>query len=87
VLTQSLEETHAGVHALSPADVRAFLLRSYLEFKKSGRVSYFGEAQAIAQYSHPEMARRFAQVLDIASGSEMSRTDVTLQPRGSRQTV
>jgi glycosyltransferase involved in cell wall biosynthesis len=87
VITQSLAETHAGVHAMSPAEVRAFLLQSYSEFKKTGRVAYSGEAQAIAQYSHPEMARRFAQVLDIASGSEMSHTDVTLQPIGSKQTV
>ena len=90
VLTQSLEETHAGVHALSPAEVRAFLLRSYREFKNSGRVQYSGDPQAIAQYSHPEMARRFAQVLDsVATGApaETNRTDVMLPSNRSKQTV
>jgi glycosyltransferase involved in cell wall biosynthesis len=79
VLTQSLAETHAGVHAVSPPEVRAFLLQSYSEFKKSGRVPYSGEAKAIAQYSHPEMARQFAKVLDLTSGSQRG-TDVTLPP-------
>ena len=29
MLTQASQETHAGVHALSPAEVREFLLQSY----------------------------------------------------------
>ena len=64
VLTQALEETRAGVHATSKAQLREFLLKAYAEYKTSGRVSYLGDRQAIEQYSHPEMARRFAQVLD-----------------------
>jgi glycosyltransferase involved in cell wall biosynthesis len=90
VLTQSPEETRTGVHALSAAEAREFLLRSYAEFKRSGRVAYSGDAQAIAQYSHPEMARKFAQVLDsvvLGAGSETGRTGVTLRPDRSKQTV
>jgi len=90
VLTEALKETGAGVHALSAAEVRNFLLKAYAEFEKDGRVSYNGNSPAIAQYSHPEMARRFAQVLDsIATGpgAETKHTEVTLQPDLPRQTV
>jgi glycosyltransferase involved in cell wall biosynthesis len=64
VLTQALEETQSGVHALSKAELREFLLNAYAEYKKYGRVSYSGKRQAIERYSHPEMARGFAGVLD-----------------------
>jgi glycosyltransferase involved in cell wall biosynthesis len=64
VLTQTLEETHAGVHALSKGQLREFLLNAYAEYKKYGRVSYSGDRQAIEQYSHPEMAHSFARLLD-----------------------
>ena len=64
VLTQTLEETHAGVHALSKEQLREFLLNAYAEYKEHGRVSYSGDRQAIEQYSHPEMARSFARLLD-----------------------
>jgi glycosyltransferase involved in cell wall biosynthesis len=73
VLSRSLEETRAGTHALTPAEVREFLLRSYGEFKKTGRVPYSGDPQAVAQYSHPEMARRFAQVLDAVATEPLLR--------------
>jgi glycosyltransferase involved in cell wall biosynthesis len=64
VLTEAMEQTQAGTHATSKAQVRQFLLAAYAEYKKQGHVSYFGDSQAIAQYSHPEMARSFGQVLE-----------------------
>jgi glycosyltransferase involved in cell wall biosynthesis len=64
VLTQALEETHAGIHAVSKGQLREFLLNAYAEYKKHGRVPYSGDQQAIEQYSHPEMARSFARLLD-----------------------
>jgi glycosyltransferase involved in cell wall biosynthesis len=74
VLTQALELTHAGVHALSKAQVREFLLGAYAEYKKDGCVSYSGERQAIEQYSHPNMARSFAQALDsVVDGAKCLR--------------
>jgi hypothetical protein len=74
----------------SKTEVREFLLTSYGEFKRNGCVSYSGDQQAIARYSHPEMARRFAEILDsgaIGVSSESKRTDVTLEPNRSKQTV
>ena len=90
VLTEALGETRAGVHTSSKAGVRDFLLKSYAEFKKTGYVSYSGDQQAIARYSHPEMARRFAEILDsvaIGVSSENKRTDVRLQSNRSKQTA
>ena len=74
VLTESLEETCAGVHALSKAVLREFLLRAYAEYKKCGWVAYAGKRQAIERYSHPEMARSFAQVLDSTVHESNSET-------------
>jgi glycosyltransferase involved in cell wall biosynthesis len=72
VLTQALEETRAGVHAFTKAQLREFLLNAYAEYKSCGRVSYLGDPHAIEQYGHPEMARRFAQVLDsVADGANV----------------
>ena len=64
VLTQALEETQAGVHALSKPQLREFLLNAYAQYKERGCVGYSGNRQAIDRYSHPEMARNFAQLLD-----------------------
>jgi glycosyltransferase involved in cell wall biosynthesis len=75
VLTEALEETRAGVHALSEPEVRAFLLRAFDDYKKDGRVPYSANQQAIEQYSHPEMARSFARVLDsVVEAKESSLT-------------
>lgn len=88
VLTQALQETRAGVHAISKEQVREFLLTSYGEFRKNGCVSYSGDRQAIGRYSHPEMARSFAEILDAVVGtdSQAKRTQETLHPNPS-QTV
>jgi glycosyltransferase involved in cell wall biosynthesis len=70
VLTQTLGEANVGVHALSKAQVRDYLIRAYADYKKQGCVPYSENRQAIDQYSHPEMARRFAQVLDDVTSAK-----------------
>jgi hypothetical protein len=64
VLTEALQETGTGVHALSEVELRAFLVGAFEHYKKDGRVPYSANKQAIERYSHPQMARSFAQVLD-----------------------
>jgi glycosyltransferase involved in cell wall biosynthesis len=84
VLTEVLHETRAGAHASSKADAREFLLRAYSEYKKIGHVLYQGDKQSIERYSHPEMARRFAELLDSVTGgkdSGMIRNTLTHQRR------
>jgi glycosyl transferase family 4 len=67
VLTEALEETHAGVHALSKEQARNFLVTAYGEFKAKGRVPYHGEETAIDRYTHLRMAGQFADLLNLVS--------------------
>lgn len=70
VLTEALDQTKAGVHALSKEQLRRSLVQMYTEFKQDGQVCYRADAKAVEQYSHRQMARRFADVLDsVASPS------------------
>jgi glycosyltransferase involved in cell wall biosynthesis len=66
VLTDTLNETGAGPHAFSKAEIRDFLIAAYSEFKTRGYVAYRGQEAAVAGYTHLQMARRFAEVLDQA---------------------
>ena len=63
-LTQVLRQTQAGVHVQSDRELKDFILAAYAEFAAKGQVSYRGEANAFAPYTHREMARKFAEVLD-----------------------
>ncbi len=64
VLTEALEETQAGIHAMSKEQARNFLVAAYGEFKTKGYVVYHGRENAINRYTHVQMARQFADVLD-----------------------
>ena len=64
VLTEVLDETRAGIHALSKAQLRESLMAMYREFKESGRVRYHADPEAVEQYSHRQMALKFADVLE-----------------------
>jgi glycosyltransferase involved in cell wall biosynthesis len=68
VLTDTLNETAAGIHAFSREDVRKFLITAYGEFKTQGHVPYHGVGTAVENYTHFQMARRFAEVLNLVSG-------------------
>jgi hypothetical protein len=72
VLTQALEETRAGLHTLTKTQLRDFLVGAYGEYKQHGCVSYFPNRRAIERYSHPEMARSFASILDGVVGTQAS---------------
>ncbi len=73
VITETLEAADAGLHAISKAQVREFLLTAYADYKTKGYVPYFGNKQAVEEYGHPNMARRFAQVLDSVVAGAMPR--------------
>jgi glycosyltransferase involved in cell wall biosynthesis len=64
VITETLDGADAGRHAISKAQVREFLLTAYADYKTKGYVPYFGKKQAVEEFGHPNMARRFAQALD-----------------------
>jgi hypothetical protein len=73
VITETLQAANAGVHALSKAQVREFLSSAYASYKNKGHVPYVGQRQAVEEYGHPNMARRFAQVLDGVVDAAKSR--------------
>jgi len=64
VLTEVLEETGAGVHALSKQQLRRFLIESYAEFRERGEVRFKGNQSALMKYTHEAMARSFSTLLD-----------------------
>jgi hypothetical protein len=64
VMSQVLEETGVGVHALSNEQLRSVLVRAYGQFRSTGQVPYEGLDAKVQAYTHQEMARRFAQLLD-----------------------
>jgi hypothetical protein len=64
VVDRLLDETKAGVSAQTGEDIKALLLRFYQEYKSTGAVSYGGDEIETGKYSHREMARKFAAILD-----------------------
>lgn len=66
VIESLLDETKAGTYCKTVEDVKDVLCKSYLEYKRKGEVSYHGNIQEIDKYSHREMARKFADILDSA---------------------
>lgn len=64
VVTKLLEDTNAGVHLSTNDEIKSYIARSYDEFKKNGHTHYAGIQSEIDKYSHYEMARKFAEVLD-----------------------
>jgi glycosyltransferase involved in cell wall biosynthesis len=80
VLTEVLEETGTGMHALSRVQLRRFLIDAYAEFRERGEVRFKGNDSAIQRYTHPAMARNFAALLDarchrvpVAAGGDAGR--------------
>lgn len=69
VVGELLHETKAGRHVTSEAQLRACIIEAYAEFQRAGRVSYAGDENAIKRYTHVEMARKFASLLDMVAGS------------------
>lgn len=64
VIDRLLDETKAGASGQTGEEIKALLLRLYQEYKSTGIVSYSGDEAETGKYSHREMARKFASVLD-----------------------
>lgn len=70
VVKELLDQTQAGVHCSNEAELREYLLKAYQEYKELGAVQYHGIEAEVMKYSHREMARKFAEVLDEVCGSQ-----------------
>lgn len=62
-----LKETGAGVQASSVQVIADILKSWYLEYLTYGQVFYCGRHEQIIKYSHLEMAKKFAEVLNEVS--------------------
>lgn len=81
VLTETLEETKTGTHPQSEEELRQCLLAAYLEFKRTGSVSYHPDKHAVAQYTHVQMANKFSALL--TGIVECGRAASVLEPAAS----
>jgi glycosyltransferase involved in cell wall biosynthesis len=64
VVDQLLHETKAGVSGQTGEAIKALLLPLYQEYKSTGAVSYSGDEAEVNKYSHREVAKKFASILD-----------------------
>ena len=64
VLAELLEETNAGNYFSKFKPLKYFITRCYKEYKMKGEVQYYGNISQVKKFSHYEMAKRFANVLD-----------------------
>jgi hypothetical protein len=64
VIKDLLIQTQAGVHTGNEEELKAAIIRAYREYKESGAVQYRGIGTEVMKFSHKEMARNFADVLD-----------------------
>lgn len=63
-IKEILDETNAGLFALSKDEIKDFLVKSYQQWKQNGKVSYHGNEQNINKYSQREMAKKFSELLN-----------------------
>lgn len=66
VVSDLLQETNAGLHVRTEAELKRAILAWYEEFQQNGSVSYSGNQQ-IHNFSHVKMAERFSKVLNEVS--------------------
>lgn len=64
VISDLLVETRAGHEASTRDEIQRIIKHSYEEFSANGFIKYHGEPGMIDSYSHKEMSRKFAAVLD-----------------------
>lgn len=64
VISELLDETEAGICAPTAEDVKNALKEFYREYKLKGGIAFKGNISKLNKYSHREMARKFADILD-----------------------
>ena len=64
VVERLLDETKAGMYCKTVEEIKSVLSELYSEYKLNGKISYNGDRKKIDKYSHREMAKKFAKILD-----------------------
>jgi glycosyltransferase involved in cell wall biosynthesis len=78
VMTELLAKTGAGLHALSRAELREFLVSAYAQYRSGGFVPFGASEADVKPYTHREMAHKMSVVLTTICGV----TTVTAPPQG-----
>jgi glycosyltransferase involved in cell wall biosynthesis len=64
VIKDLLDQTQVGVHISNERELKEYLSTAYHEYIETGVVKYHGIDAEVMKYSHREMAKKFAEVLD-----------------------
>ena len=64
VVSELLNDTKAGICALTVEDIKGTLRELYNEYKLKGDIAYKGEEAKINKYTQREMVRKFSAILD-----------------------
>ena len=64
VVKELLNETNAGICALTVEDIKNSLKELYQEYKLKDKIAYNGDLEKISKYSSREMAKKFSEILD-----------------------
>jgi glycosyltransferase involved in cell wall biosynthesis len=64
VVDQLLSETGAGICAPTVESIKSALKKFYQEYKLKGEIAYQGQDAEVNNYSHREMAGKFADILN-----------------------
>jgi hypothetical protein len=84
VVNDLLDQTRAGLNASTDEEIKECIMHLYREYLEIGSVRYSGISTEIEKYSHREMAKKFAKVLDEIS-KPGENTQVVIEPHVSRQ--
>jgi hypothetical protein len=68
-----LEETQAGVYAVTPDEIKSALKSFYQEYKETEMVGYRGDPHHVSIYSNRSMCEKFAELLNEISGAPLHR--------------
>lgn len=64
VVDELLQKTRAGISGQGKEEIKNALLPLYHEYKSTGGIQHTGNEMEINKYSHREMAKQFAAILD-----------------------
>jgi hypothetical protein len=64
VVNDLILETKSGLYSKEVKDIKEFIKKYYLEYKENGKVSYAGDIEKINKYTHREMAKQFADIMN-----------------------
>jgi hypothetical protein len=64
VVSELMDRTKAGICAFTHDEIKTALKQLYQEYRKQGHITYYGIDSEIERYSHRQMAKNFAGILD-----------------------